>query len=58
MLKDYKSNKAAIRTYNIDLLTLDDLMINNNMAVTYDQPNRGQTNKVTSKVENEVMQIE
>lgn len=58
MLRDYKSNKAAIRMYNIDLQTLDALMINNNMAVTYDQPSGGQTNKVTSKVEGEVMQIE
>ena len=58
MLSNYKSNIAAIRTYNIDLQTLDALMINSNMAVTYDQPNGGQTNKVTSKVEAEVMQME
>lgn len=58
MLKDYKSNEAAIKTYNIDLQTLDALMINSNMAVTYDQPSGGQTNKVTSKVETEVIQIE
>lgn len=58
MLREYKSNKSAIRTYNIDLQTLDALMINSNMAVTYDQPNGGQTNKVTSKTEDEVIKME
>ncbi len=58
MLRDYKINKSAIRTYNIDLQTLDALMINSNMAVTYDQPNGGQTNKVTSKTEDEVIKME
>ena len=58
MLREYKSNKAAIMTYNIDLQTLDALMINSNMAVTYDQPSGGQTNKVGSKVESEVIKIE
>ena len=48
----------AIKTYNIDLQTLDALMINNNMAVTYDQPSGGQTNKVNSKVEDEVIKME
>ena len=43
MLRDYKSNMAAIQTFHIDLQTLDALLINNNMAVTYDQPSGGQT---------------
>ena len=43
MLRDYKSNMAAIQTFRIDLQTLDALLINNNMAVTYDQPSGGQT---------------
>ena len=51
MLRDYKSNMAAIQTFRIDLQTLDALLINNNMAVNYDQPSGGQTNKVTSQVE-------
>lgn len=58
MLRDYKSNMAAIQTFRIDLQTLDALMINNNMAVTYDQPSGGQTNKVNSKVEDEVIKME
>ena len=58
MLRDYKSNKMAIKTYNIDLQTLDALMINENMAVSYDQPSGGQTNRVSSKVEDEVIKIE
>lgn len=58
MLRDYKSNMAAIQTFHIDLQTLDALLINNNMAVTYDQPSGGQTNKVTSQVEDEVIKME
>lgn len=58
MLRDYKSNLAAIRMYNIDLQTLNALVINSNMAVAYDQPNGGQTNKVFSQVESEVIQME
>ena len=58
MLRDYKSNMAAIQTFRIDLQTLDALLINNNMAVTYDQPSGGQTNKVTSQVEDEVIKME
>lgn len=58
MLRDYKSNMAAIQTLHIDLQTLDALLINNNMAVTYDQLSGGQTNKVTSQVEDEVIKME
>ena len=58
MLRDYKSTKAAIMTYRIDLQMLDTLMINSNMAVRYDQPSSGPTNKVTSKVLEEVIDLE
>ena len=58
MLSDYKSKKAAIKTYSLDLQMLDTLIINNNMAAAYDQPSGGQTHRVSSRVENEVIKME
>lgn len=58
MLRDYKSSKAAIMTYQIDLQMLDTLMINANMAMAYDQPSSGPTNQHASKVEEELIKIE
>ena len=58
MLSDYKSLKLAIKSYQIDLQTLAQVTAGSQMAMTYDQPSGGKTNKVTSTVEQEVVKLE
>lgn len=58
MLLNYKSNKVAIDMLKLDLQALDALVVNSNMAVRYDQPAAGQTNRVISQTENEVIKLE
>lgn len=58
MLSNYKNNKVAIDMLKLDLQAVDALVRNSNMAVNYDQPAAGQTNRVISKTENEVLKME
>lgn len=58
MLSNYKNNKVAIDMLKLDLQAVDALVRNSNMAVNYDQPTAGQTNRVISKTENEVLKME
>lgn len=58
MLSNYKNNKVAIDMLKLDLQAVDTLVRNSNMAVNYDQPAAGQTNRVISKTENEVLKME
>lgn len=58
MLSNYKNNKVAIDMLKLDLQAVDMLVLNSNMAVNYDQPVAGQTNRVISKTENEVLKME
>ncbi len=58
MLSNYKNNKVAIDMLKLDLQAVDALVLNSNMAVNYDQPAAGQTNRVISKTENEVLKME
>lgn len=58
MLSNYKNNKVAIDMLKLDLQAVDTLVLNSNMAVNYDQPAAGQTNRVISKTENEVLKME
>ena len=57
-LKNYKNNKVAIEILKIDRQTIDSMIINRNMALSYDQPNGGQTNAINSTVENDVISME
>ena len=58
MLSNYKNNKVAIDMLKLDLQAVDALVMNSNMAVNYDQPAAGQTNRVISKIESEVLKME
>ena len=58
MLSNYKNNKVAIDMLKLDLQAVDALVRNSNMAVNYDQPAAGQTNRVISKIESEVLKME
>ena len=58
MLSNYKNNKVAIDMLKLDLQAVDALVRNSNMAVNYDQPAAGQTNRVISKTESEVLKME
>lgn len=58
MLSNYKSNKVAIDMLKLDLQALESLVISSNMAVSYDQPAAGRTNRVISPTENEVIKLE
>ena len=58
ILSNYKNNKVAIDMLKLDLQAVDALVRNSNMAVNYDQPAAGQTNRVISKTENEVLKME
>lgn len=58
MLSNYKNNKVAIDMLKLDLQAVGALVRNSNMAVNYDQPAAGQTNRVISKTENEVLKME
>lgn len=54
MLGSYRDNQVQIKVLEADLEAVS-LMINTNMAVSYDQPSGGRTYKITSVVENEVI---
>lgn len=59
MLRGYRGNEVCIRMLEADIKALERLeSYNCNMAVSYDQPSSGATNKVTSPVETELMQKE
>ena len=59
MLQNYKNNKVAIDMLKLDLQALERLdSYQCNMAVRYDQPAAGQTNRVISQTENEVIKLE
>lgn len=58
LLKNYKNNKVAIEMLKLDRQAIDSMIINRNMALSYDQPNGGQTNAINSTVENDVISIE
>lgn len=59
VLRGYRENEACIRMLEADLQALERLdSYNCNMAVSYDQPSGGQTNKVSSPVESELLQKE
>lgn len=57
MLLAYKDNTVQIKMLQAELQTLSELRLSN-MAVNYDQPPSGCTNKVCSPVEAEILQIE
>lgn len=59
MLRGYRENEVCIRMLEADIKALERLeSYNCNMAVSYDQPSSGATNKVTSPVETELLQKE
>ena len=59
MLRGYRENEVCIRMLEADLQALERLnSYNGNMAVSYDQPSSGVTNKVISPVETELLQKE
>ena len=59
MLRGYRENEVCICMLEADLQALERLdSYNGNMAVSYDQPSSGATNKVTSPVETELLQKE
>lgn len=58
MLDNYKNHQVAIRMLQADLQMIDGLVMNSNMAVTYDKPVTGKTNKVVSRTEMDVIQME
>ena len=59
MLRGYRENEVCIRMLEADLQELERLnSYNGNMAVSYDQPSSGATNKVISPVETELLQKE
>ena len=59
MLRGYRENEVCIRMLEADLQALERLeSYQCNMAVSYDQPGSGATNKVISPVETELMQKE
>lgn len=59
MLRDYHNNEVCIQMLQGDLLALQQLHnYNSNMAVSYDQPGSSRTNKVSSPVETELIQLE
>ena len=59
MLRDYHNNEVCIQMLQGDLLALQQLRnYNRNMAVSYDQPGSGRTNKVASPVETELVILE
>lgn len=57
MLLAYKDNVVQIKMLQAELQTMSELRLSN-MAVNYDQPPSGCTNKVCSPVEAELVQIE
>lgn len=57
MLLDYRNNEVCIKMLETNLQEIEQ-MYNCNMAVSYDQPGSGKTNKVTSSVENELIRKE
>lgn len=57
MLLAYKDNEVQIKMLQAELQTLSELRLSN-LAVNYDQPPSGKTNKVTSSVEAELVQVE
>lgn len=59
MLRGYRENEVCIRMLEADLQALERLnSYQCNMAVSYDQPSSGATNKVISPVETELLQKE
>lgn len=59
MLREYQENAVCIRMLEADLQALEQLdSYNCNMAVSYDQPSSGATNKITSPVEIELLKKE
>lgn len=59
MLREYRENEVCIRMLEADLQALERFEnYNCNLAVSYDQPSSGTTNKVTSPVETELLQKE
>lgn len=59
MLRGYRENEVCICMLEADLQALERLnSYNGNMAVSYDQPSSGVTNKVISPVETELLQKE
>lgn len=59
MLREYQENAVCIRMLEADLRALEQLdNYNCNMAVSYDQPSSGATNKITSPVEIELLKKE
>lgn len=59
MLRDYHNNEVCIQMLQGDLQALQQLHnYNSNMAVSYDQPIGGRTNKVSSPVETELIRLE
>ena len=59
MLRGYRDNEICIRMLETQLQELEQQSnYISNMAVSYDQPGGGRTNKVTSPVENELIQLE
>lgn len=59
MLRGYRENEVYIRMVEADLQALEQMEnYNCNMAVSYDQPSSGVTNKVISPVETELLQKE
>lgn len=59
MLREYQENAVCIRMLEADLQALEQLdNYNCNMAVSYDQPSSGATNKITSPVEIELLKKE
>lgn len=57
MLLAYKDNEVQIKMLQAELQTMSELRLSN-MAVNYDQPPSGCTNKVCSPVEAELVQVE
>ena len=59
MLRGYRENEVCICMLEADLQALERLdSYNGNMAVSYDHPSSGATNKVISPVETELLQKE
>lgn len=59
MLRSYRENEVCIKMLEADLWALDAAdNYSSNIAVSYDQPGSGATNKVVSPVETELLQKE
>lgn len=58
MMSNYKNSKVAIDMLKLDLQALESIVVGSNMVMGYDQVSAGQTNRMTSKTEQEAIRLE